>query len=364
MASDQYRVLVVDDEPAIRQLSANALRNQGFECDMANDGEQAAQMAASSRYDVVVTDLKMPNRNGHAFATDILRQPNRPLVVVHTGVMEPKLANDLLLRGVDDLIFKPTDFRVLATKVKSLVERAVRSNDEKANSARQSPEPLQHVVVDEEAADRPVSLSQLNYKLAEISTVLPVSNAALDVYEMTHGDNWEIPQIAAAIQRDASLTTEVLRLANSSFYNASGRRIICLEEALLRIGQQRVGELALSANVLAALTPDLLPWMDLELTWKRSIAAGIAIESLIERGGHEAIEEGLLLSAIMHPLGRVVLGILFPNHYGTMTEQCKRTGEPLREQERQMFPTNHPEIMAHLLASWRISSDVFAPLKY
>ena len=125
-----------------------------------------------------------------------------------------------------------------------------------------------------------------------------------------------------------------------------------------------VGELALTTSALSSLTPAMVPWMDLQLVWRRSMAAGIVLEALVERGGHEAIEEGLLLSAIVHPLGRIVLGMMFPKHYEQMVAKCRETGDALQEQERQTLPISHTEVMAHLLASWRVPQDVFLPLKF
>ena len=363
MATERRRALVVDDEEPIRKLVAVALRKNGFECELAADGEQAGQLTAESTFDVVITDLKIPKKNGHALALELLRREDRPLVVVYTGVIEPRLAKDLLARGVDDIVFKPVDFSVLATKVTAMVERRASIRHVPHETADHAAIATNAATGAEDSPKGPINLSRLNAKIAELSTVLPVSNTALDVYEMTRSYDWEVSQIAAAIQRDASLAADVLRLANSSLYNLSGRRILDLDEAVLRIGQKRIGELALTANALAALTPGMLPWLDLELIWKRSMAAGIVVEALVEMGEHQAIEEGLLLSSIMHPLGRVVLGMLFAKQYETMVANCGRDGGSMQEQERSMFPTSHTEVMAHLLAAWRIPPNVFMPLK-
>lgn len=57
----------------------------------------------------------------------------RPVVVVLTGVMEPRIAKDLMARGIDDILFKPTPFRSFAAKVRALVDRrrhdAAKPND-------------------------------------------------------------------------------------------------------------------------------------------------------------------------------------------------------------------------------------------
>ncbi len=362
MAAVTHRALVVDDEEPIRKLVAISLRKMGYQCELAADGEEAARLSAKSKFDVVVTDLKMPNKNGHALALDLLQTEGRPLIVVYTGVIEPRLAKDLLARGVDDILYKPLDFGVLAAKVSALVER--RSSADAVQQESSHGKQTSSNETTQNSPTGPINFAQLNAKLAELSTVLPVSKTALDVYHMTRGDDWQVPQIGAAIQRDGSLAAEVLRIANSALYNRSGRRLIDLDEAVLRIGQNRIGELALTSNLLAALTPGMLPWLDAELTWKRSMAAGIIVESLVEMGAHRDIEEGLLLSAIMQPLGRVALGMLFPKLYEVMIRNCGHTGATLQEEERNMFPTSHAEVMAHLLSTWRIAANVFLPLKF
>jgi HD-like signal output (HDOD) protein len=181
---------------------------------------------------------------------------------------------------------------------------------------------------------------------------------------MTQSLDWDLTQIAAAVQRDAALATEVLRMANSSYYNPPGRPIVGLDEAVMRIGQKRVGELAITINALSSLTPTRIPWMDLELSWNRSMAAGIALELLVELGGHDAVADGLFVSAIMHPLGRIVLAMTFPEQYAAMVAECSRTGGTLLDFERQAFPASHADVMAQLLADWRIAPEVFLPVKF
>ncbi|MGD9636531.1 MAG: HDOD domain-containing protein, partial [Pirellulales bacterium] len=181
---------------------------------------------------------------------------------------------------------------------------------------------------------------------------------------MTQNLEWDLSQIAAAVQRDASLTTEVLRMDNSAYFNPPGRHIVELEEAVMRIGQKHVGELAISVNALSTVTPSKVPWLDLELSWNRSMAAGIALELMVDQGGHSGLSDGLFLSAIMHPLGRIVLGMLFPKQYAKMVAACDQSGAALQEIERQMFPATHTDVMAQLLADWKIAPEVFIPLKF
>jgi DNA-binding response OmpR family regulator len=123
MNPGRCRALIVDDEAPLRLLTVRDFSRNGFECDAAHDGRQAMELIRSRHYDVVVTDLRMPEMNGHALAVELLSRPHRPLIVICTGVMEPKLAKDLIARGVDDIVFKPVDPSVLAAKVMALLTR-------------------------------------------------------------------------------------------------------------------------------------------------------------------------------------------------------------------------------------------------
>lgn len=123
MNRPNYQVLIVDDEAHVRQLTARALEGFGIACDQAADGATAEELAASHDYDVVVTDLRMPRQNGHRLAVQLLSLTPSPLVLVLTGVIEPRLARDLLARGVKDVMHKPIDYGLLATKVKALVDQ-------------------------------------------------------------------------------------------------------------------------------------------------------------------------------------------------------------------------------------------------
>lgn len=123
MTKDSYRALVVDDDPAVRYLTIHALANEGFVCDAAVNGLHAKEILTSASYDVVVTDLRMPGFNGHALAVDLLEVNEPPAIVILTGVFEPRLAKDLIVRGVDCVEFKPVRYDLFAAKVKAIADR-------------------------------------------------------------------------------------------------------------------------------------------------------------------------------------------------------------------------------------------------
>ncbi|MBF6842421.1 response regulator, partial [Acinetobacter baumannii] len=67
------RVLVVDDEPALRESLRRGLVAGGWAVDTAADGEAGLEMAAGDEYDVVVLDIMMPRRNGYEVVREMRR---------------------------------------------------------------------------------------------------------------------------------------------------------------------------------------------------------------------------------------------------------------------------------------------------
>jgi DNA-binding response OmpR family regulator len=126
MSDLYYRALIVDDDPISRNLTAHALNDEGFLCTEADDGQEAL-LRLKETFEVVVTDLLMPQLNGHALVVKLLEREPRPVIIALTGVLEPRLVSDLILRGIDDVCFKPVDFPTFAAKVRAYVQRRQRT---------------------------------------------------------------------------------------------------------------------------------------------------------------------------------------------------------------------------------------------
>ena len=115
---NRVRVLVVDDEPPVRQLLKAILAPQGYEVTVASDGDEAKRFLEHARFDVVVTDYLMPGRlNG----IDVLRFAKRvnpeSQVVVITGNHGPEVQEKAVAFGAADYIPKPFSVEVISRAV-------------------------------------------------------------------------------------------------------------------------------------------------------------------------------------------------------------------------------------------------------
>lgn len=103
------RVLVADDEPVIRQTLNDVLSSLGCTVDAAKDGEEACSLVAQNNYDLIICDVKMPNRNGYAvFAAQKDKDSTVPVVFMTGFGYDP---NHSIIRarrqGLEAVLFKP-----------------------------------------------------------------------------------------------------------------------------------------------------------------------------------------------------------------------------------------------------------------
>jgi DNA-binding NtrC family response regulator len=122
---DGKRVLVADDEPNIRQTIADVLTRYGCKVDMAADGNEAcALLAAQARYDLVLTDIKMPHKNGYEIFAAAKKIGHSPPVILMTGFgYDP---NHSIVRasqeGLAAVLFKPFKVDQLVGEIKKAIK--------------------------------------------------------------------------------------------------------------------------------------------------------------------------------------------------------------------------------------------------
>jgi DNA-binding response OmpR family regulator len=121
------RVLVVDDEPAIRALVAKIVERAGFPVDSARDGADAIEKLEAHEYAVVVVDLMMPNVDGFGLINYLKgRSGERPAVIV-ISAGDPGVFRQLDGAMVHSIVRKPFDIDVLGDLI-TAAARSMRGN--------------------------------------------------------------------------------------------------------------------------------------------------------------------------------------------------------------------------------------------
>jgi DNA-binding response OmpR family regulator len=117
------RVLVVDDEPMVREVVVSYLEREGFKVSEAADGETALRLVLDGNPDLVVLDVMIPAIDGFEVLTEIRKRRDVPVILLtaRTDEIDRVLCLEL---GADDYVVKPFSPRELTARVRSVLRRS------------------------------------------------------------------------------------------------------------------------------------------------------------------------------------------------------------------------------------------------
>jgi two-component system, OmpR family, response regulator MprA len=170
------RLLVVDDDRAVREALRRTLTLGGYEVEMAEDGEQALEQIVTAVPDAVVLDVGLPGIDGLEVCRQVRRLGNRVPILVLTARDAISDRIDGLDVGADDYMVKPFDVGELKARLRALLRRSqaqpnAQTEVEGALSfAELNLDPSRHGV---EVGERLVELTRTEYQLLELLMLNP-----------------------------------------------------------------------------------------------------------------------------------------------------------------------------------------------
>lgn len=117
------KILVVEDERALASALRRGLQAEGFEVDIANNGDDGLWMAREREYDAVVLDIMLPGRNGYQICRDLRDEGNWVPILMLTAKDGEFDEAEGLDTGADDYLTKPFSFVVLVARIRAMLRR-------------------------------------------------------------------------------------------------------------------------------------------------------------------------------------------------------------------------------------------------
>ena len=118
------KVLVVDDERAIRNVMKELLMDEGYQVEVAEDGAAALEKAEKDRFDVIFCDIKMPGMEGTEVLAKLVEEGIETPVVMISGHADIATAVDCMHKGAFDFIEKPLDLNRILVTIKNATDKA------------------------------------------------------------------------------------------------------------------------------------------------------------------------------------------------------------------------------------------------
>jgi two-component system response regulator QseB len=158
------RVLVVEDDRMIAKGLHTALKQDGYAVDGVSDGRSAAEALRSSRFDVVLLDLGLPERDGLEVLRELRSRGDATPVIIVTARDDVQNRIQGLDAGADDYIVKPFDLDEVAARMRSVLRRAAGRGDPCIRHRGITLDPVSHAV---ERDGEPVVLSAHEFAVLE-----------------------------------------------------------------------------------------------------------------------------------------------------------------------------------------------------
>lgn len=322
------RILFVDDEAPILEGLQNLLRRQRHRWEMAFalGGEEALRRLDEQRYDVVVSDLRMPGMDGARLLQEVRdRHPDTARIVL-SGHAD----REALVRAIPvahQLLAKPCDPEVLRVVIERTCALQARLADD---GIRRLLGRVDHL------PSAPRTYWELTRRMAD-----PEVTAA---------------ELAPIIEQDPAMVVRVLQLVNSVYFGLS-QPVLSVRHAVTYLGLELLRGLALSAHVFA-LPRELggEPVIAVEELQARALLTARVARRLLADDPLRA--EEAFTAGMVHDIGRLVLALEVPAAWSAIVREAARTGRREIDVEAERLGVTHAEVGAYLLGVWGLPFSI------
>lgn len=323
-------LLFVDDEPLVLDGLKRMLRSQRneWQMDFATSGAEALAIMDGKRFDVVVSDMRMPGMDGAEFLNHVAHRFPGTVRIVLSGQAE----KDRVLRllgGCHQYLSKPCEPDIL----KSTVAQACRLRDRLPN------DPLKQAIANVNViASDPQLYSQLVDELLK--------------------DDPSLTQLGHIVEQDIGMTAKVMQLVSTNFFGQP-RRVRSAAEAVESLGVDLMGELLHTGRAFGPFDASRVPGFDIAERNRHAWEVGECARRIMAQESDDPILlADTFLAGMLYDVGQIVLADQFPDEYVKALHTAQEHNLPLWQAEADTFNAGHSDIGSFLMGLWGLPENI------
>lgn len=186
--------------------------------------------------------------------------------------------------------------------------------------------------------------------IGKVKGIHSFSSVIMKINTMITADTVSIRDIALEIEKEPSLSANVLRLANSSYYGFSGK-VSTISMAMTILGLNTVRNLIMAVYLSRMFLKTGEGLFDPASLWLHSLGCAVSARTLLRKRSPE-IQEMAFVCGLLHDIGKVVLAQVAPQSMEALLLKQKEKGEPFVDIELQDLGYTHSRIGAILADTW------------
>lgn len=330
------RILFVDDEPMVLKGLKRMLRpmRSEWEMEFVSNGKDALDILEKSEFDVVVTDMRMPEMTG-AQLLCIIRDKYPHIVRL---VLSGEADTEKIVQTVDPVhqyLSKPCD----PDKLKDTVSRAFALRDLLAAKR------LKNLV------SQIASLPSLPAIYQQLMTELNSADATIE-------------KVGQIISQDMGMCAKILQMVNSAFFGFR-QKITTPSRAVALLGFDTIKGLALSSNVFSQIENSRTKGFRVDALWNHSLqVASVARHFARLEKADRQVTDDCLIAGMMHDIGKLILVSELGSEYENVLKNVSKGTLPLIKAEREILGATHSEVGAYLLGLWGLPEYVLEGIAF
>ena len=199
-----------------------------------------------------------------------------------------------------------------------------------------------------------------NEVIAKVKNLPAVSQAALKLVTLLDQPAVSNEDVVAALKYDNVLTAKLLRACNSPYFGFE-EKIASVEQAVLILGHQQILHMVLSLAFGGAMSTTLPGYaIEARELWSHSLTAAVAAEQLVKSGVPLEVEPPVAFTAgLLHDIGKLAMNqVLDADARTAVRASIAQKSLPRNIAEREVLGTDHCEVGAHLLKTWRLPDEI------
>ncbi len=197
-----------------------------------------------------------------------------------------------------------------------------------------------------------------------ISELPSIPDVAGNVITMVNDPDVSFQAVAGEISKDQAITTNVLKLCNSAYFNR-GKEISSMDRAVVTLGTKEVKDVVVIAATKSLLDKSILGY-DLaqgEL-WKHGLSVAVLSKKICMMKKRKSISDIAFTGGIIHDIGKTILALYVQKTYNEIIELVESKQIPFQMAEKEIMGFDHQEIGEHILRKWGFPEILMNIVRY